>query len=336
MIILSRFVQVAPTLPLGELEAVLQAEKIDYWLLKGCKSYSLHKISRWKGICERLALTHEVYEVLSESETLEDLVSEKVVKQVNSPFWVNFKCLEKPCRLEADETVKEVADRIWLSMKEIGKEPSVKPGSKEQIYVLETREKIYLARNLCKVDKKQFEQRAPPKRPAFMPVSMDPRIARAMVNLSRVRRGKKLLDPCCGTGGILLEAASIGCKVYGVDIDAKMVEATKKNLAHYGFYGSVKQGDCRNLSKVFHGRRNVFDAIVCDFPYGRATKKVPSDFYGECLEQMVKLLKPGCFMVISMDSELKAPEGTFLVELHKQRVHKSLTRYIHVFKKIEK
>ena len=78
------------------------------------------------------------------------------------------------------------------------------------------------------IDRSSFELRKVAERPFFSPVSLHPRYARALVNLTRAKRGQRLLDPFCGTGGILLEAASIGLRVSGSDISPEMVEGAKR------------------------------------------------------------------------------------------------------------
>jgi len=50
-----------------------------------------------------------------------------------------------------------------------------------------------------------------------------------MVNLSGARR--EVLDPFCGTGGVLIEAGLIGLEVYGFDIQQSMVEGCKEILS---------------------------------------------------------------------------------------------------------
>ena len=70
-------------------------------------------------------------------------------------------------------------------------------------------------------------------RPFFKPVSLDPRIARAMVNLAHPHTpdGRPALaDPLCGTGGVLIEAALLGVHSHGSDLDEEMVEGTQRNL----------------------------------------------------------------------------------------------------------
>ena len=119
-----------------------------------------------------------------------------------------------------------------------------------------------------------------------------------------------------------------------MDIAKECVEGARRNLKYYKLQASVKQGDCRKLELIFHGR-NLFDAVVTDLPYGRATRPLPEGFLEEFLDSVSKVLKPGCYAVISYNREIEAGRAFMLVELHRQRVHGSLTRHIHVFKKVK-
>jgi len=71
---------------------------------------------------------------------------------------------------------------------------------------------------------------------------LPPKLAQTIVNLAvGDRRGLEtvngkpdaaptLLDPFCGTGVVLQEAALMGIQVYGTDVDARMIDYTKGNL----------------------------------------------------------------------------------------------------------
>ena len=98
------------------------------------------------------------------------------------------------------------------------------------------------------------------KRPHVTSSSLPSRLARAIVNLT-ASPGDRLLDPCCGTGTIILEAAQMGINAVGYDINVRMVGATRKNLKHFGLSAEVHLGDARLIS----GR---YDVVVTDFPYG--------------------------------------------------------------------
>ena len=69
-------------------------------------------------------------------------------------------------------------------------------------------------------------------RPELQPTSLHPRLARALINLTGIRKGI-LLEPFCGAGGILLEAGLMGIKTVGYDIDKIVLKKCKINLNFY-------------------------------------------------------------------------------------------------------
>ena len=93
-------------------------------------------------------------------------------------------------------------------------------------------------------------------RPYFSPISIHPRIARSMVNLANCSPNDTVLDPFCGTGGILIEAADMGIKAKGMDLLEKMIVNSKGNLEHFGLEGKIKKGD------VKESKNQSFKAIV--------------------------------------------------------------------------
>lgn len=69
---------------------------------------------------------------------------------------------------------------------------------------------------------------ARPKTDSFVGM-LPPKLARMMVNLTTCSSGR-VLDPFCGTGVLLQEAALLGFDVYGTDLSEKMVRYSKENL----------------------------------------------------------------------------------------------------------
>lgn len=92
--------------------------------------------------------------------------------------------------------------------------------------------------------------------------SLDGRFSRGLVNL--VPSATSLLDPCCGAGSIVLEAASLGLDVRAADWKPAMVGMTNQNLSHFGYGADVERVDSR--THTFAG----VDAVVTDLPYGHA------------------------------------------------------------------
>jgi len=223
------------------------------------------------------------------------------------------------------------------------------PGSKVdlgkpdvRIYLFGTRDRLYASKVVHEVDRKGLEARAPKLRPIRSPVSMHPRLCRAMVNLARVREGDIVLDPFCGTGGTLIEASDMGMRAFGIDISEKMVFASKENLRHFGLKGSVVQGDAVDLSRSFEAMKlKTADALVSDLPYGRSTTlagRKQEDLVTRFVSEAYRALRPGRCMVLCINDErmlLRALKLTDfeIVERFERRVHRSLTRYIAVLRK---
>ncbi len=72
---------------------------------------------------------------------------------------------------------------------------------------------------------------ARPRTDAFVGM-LPPKLARIMINLSGITLDHPLtlLDPFCGTGVVLQEAALMGLNIYGTDLSEKMVAYSGENL----------------------------------------------------------------------------------------------------------
>lgn len=173
---------------------------------------------------------------------------------------------------------------------------------------------------------RDLQARKPQHRPFFHPSSLDPRLARALVNISGAT--SEVLDPFCGTGGILIEAGLMGLAPYGIDIEEKMVEGCRRNLAHYGVVGTVVLGDATDIGAAY-GRS--FESVVTDVPYGKSTviggqrdslyASAFSEIRGHCRSRAV-IVVPQSYDFASLGFTEKYH---FVI-----RVHKSLDRHIYV------
>ena len=174
---------------------------------------------------------------------------------------------------------------------------------------------------------RDFGQRRPTDRPFFQPGSMDPLLARALANAAGARPGATVLDPMCGTGGILVEAGTVGARVVGVDAQAKMARGSRENLAHCLEGGwDVARGDARSLPLA----DGAVDAVVFDTPYGRQSKIEGrlDRLVLEALEE-ARRVAPRCVVVGDRPWAQPAHEaGWKTVAAFDRPVHRSLTRYV--------
>jgi tRNA (guanine10-N2)-dimethyltransferase len=209
-----------------------------------------------------------------------------------------------------------------------------RPDIKVRVFVSD---KAHAGATLFEQDKRAIEGRRPVKRPFFSPITLHPKLARSLVNLSRVPNGGRVLDPFCGTGGILIEAGLMGMRVAGSDIDWTMVEGARQNLGHYGIAEArLFQSDIGEVPLSI-GELEV-DAVVTDVPYGRASgtrgEKV-AGIYGRLFGTASSLLGSGKRLVVAVhDPALMPAHADFkLAQSFEARVHRSLTRNLMVFEK---
>ena len=105
---------------------------------------------------------------------------------------------------------------------------------------------------------------------------LPPKLARMMVNLTGVASGR-VLDPFCGTGVLLQEAALLGFDVYGTDLSEKMVRYSTENLDwltnRYSLDSKVviEQGDA-----MTHAWVGSLDAIATETYLGQPFSAPPS------------------------------------------------------------
>jgi len=173
----------------------------------------------------------------------------------------------------------------------------------------------------------EFNQRTPSKRDYFMPTSMHPLLARAMVNLSRTRPSSLFLDPFLGTGGLLIEAERIGCQCIGSDVKIAVIRGARKNVSKKS---SLLVADSRWIPLRW------IQCISTDPPYGKNSsvlgelKMVLEGF----LKETKRLLNRDRWFCFATDSNTnhKFCTGSLNLKDYDYYVHRSLSRRIWVGK----
>lgn len=261
-----------------------------------------------KGQLKRLALTHEVSELIERSDKLETDYRPEETYAVRA------------FDLTGEADTKEVERRLG---KEIGNDQNQvdleEPDETIRVYISE--EEYVIGKLVEDINRSLFEKRKNQNRPFSSPVSLDPVLARVLVNLTGVKPGGKLIDPFCGTGGILIEAGLCGIDVYGTDMQKDMVKGTRENLEEYGvIIYSIKQAEIEGVEQVFDQK---FDAVVADLPYGKASKTEGNPV--ESFLEVAPELTDGKVVFMSDQDSINDLEPEF--EIY---VHKNLTRYIYI------
>jgi len=188
---------------------------------------------------------------------------------------------------------------------------------------------------------RDFGTRRPTDKPFFQPGSMDPLLARAVANLAGARPGRLVVDPMCGTGGVLVEAGLVGADVLGNDAQAKMARGARENLTHYlegespvgvprGEFGVVR-GDATRLPVA----GDAADAVLFDAPYGRQSKIASESLaglVGDALSEAKRVAPRGVLVADRSWEESAADAGWTVTDRFERRVHRSLTRHVHVLR----
>lgn len=109
---------------------------------------------------------------------------------------------------------------------------------------------------------------------------LPPKLAQIIINLSGFQPGNSLLDPFCGTGVVLQEALLAGAKkVYGSDLESRMIEYSDKNLNWLTMNQSseqiwaLKTADATNENWAWAD----FDTVACETYLGRPLSSAPDD-----------------------------------------------------------
>lgn len=150
--------------------------------------------------------------------------------------------------------------------------------------------------------------------------SLASRLARTIVNLV-AKPSDRLIDPCCGMGTIILEAAQMGIHVTGYDINKKMVFSARKNFEYFNLVGRIEHGDARKIS-------GKYDALVTDLPYGINTQ-ADEQLYRDILRN-ARSLADKIAVVAAEDMTEFLQELSIEVEQVIPAYKPNFTRYVHV------
>jgi len=319
----------------AEILACLEAEKINYKVIESNEDVLVVNTDAENNCIEkiagRLSLTFNIDEMMfSCSPSPTEIKRNAIENHIKKNGSIAMRCKNRSNTIDSRSIVQILANIYSKNRKVTLENPDI------EVRGLITNSAIYVGLKLSEVNRSQFKNRKAQHRPFFSPISLHPKLARVMVNLSSIKRRETLLDPFCGTGGILIEAGLIGARVVGSDIEDKMVEGCKKNLDFYNI--TDYELFCSDIGDITKHVPEV-DAVVTDFPYGKATTTKGEDIY-KLYERAFKniscILKENGRAVIGLSNKemLRLGEKYFsLMEKYGIRVHRSLTRYFAVFKK---
>lgn len=131
------------------------------------------------------------------------------------------------------------------------------------------------------------------QKPKNYSTALSTRVARAVVNIAvPVIVGKKVIDPCCGIGTVLIEAKSMEIDIVGRDINPLAAIGARENIRYFGFDCPVTLGDIRNVTENY-------DVAIVDMPYNLCSVLTPEEAL-EMLSSVKKFAKRA--LVISVET----------------------------------
>jgi len=322
-----------PTIPKKEIFATIESYQIQFYIIYEDDNVLILEIESNDQILSllstRLAFTHTISEFIFSSSINQE---EIMILAKSNP------CIEKGTiairyknRSQSQDSKKIVQNLASVYTKNRIVDLN---GPDVEIYVIITDKKIYIGRLIISFDRKQFEKRKVKYRPFFSPISLHPKLARALVNLTHVTSESCVLDPFCGTGGFLIEAGLIGCKLYGSDIQFEMIDGSIKNLESYNI--KFKDVFISDVGELNRNLKKKVDAVITDAPYGKSTttkNESLQSLYLRSFESIASILTLNGYVAIGLPD--KSYENLFkkyfqLKEMIILPVHRSLTRYFYI------
>jgi tRNA (guanine10-N2)-dimethyltransferase len=226
-------------------------------------------------------------------------------------FSIDFRGLRENGELTRREAIIAVADAMGAAKPDL-RHPTLR------LLLAEQTGEVWLGEIVTEPDKSYDRHDAKPHRTS---ASLASRMARALVNLAGPD-ATSIVDPCCGTGSILLEACHLGLSAVGADRSKRCFGMSSKNVAHFGYAARVEHADASDLSAA------GADAVVTDLPYGRNLVADPDNIRG-ILEACVATAPIGVFVAGEDITEVLGEVGYGAVSLHRVRKYNAFTRFIH-------
>ncbi len=131
-----------------------------------------------------------------------------------------------------------------------------------------------------------------------LPASIHPANAAGVLEMVRpwLKEEALVADPCCGSGTMLLERAQIGsCRLMGVDIEPRAIEAARQNLQAARQPAELYLQDAR-----FWQPPEPLDEIISNLPFGNRVggHKSNQKLYESLVQNLSSWLRPGGIAVL--------------------------------------
>lgn len=315
-------------MPLAEAVRCIESETEDHEIVGSGPGYLIASFpyEYLDTIADRIALTHSVGRYLGSYDPADtsNLSNSELPEGSFAIKAKRFQGLMKD--VDSQKIIRDIGGLL-------SKHNTVNLKEPDTIVRMQMCDKIHLYIEEKVTDNDLLEKRKVGERPFFSPISLHPRYARALINLTGVKRGGTVLDPFCGTGGIVIEAAEMGMHAIATDFDEEMIIGCQENMEFYGL--KLKDFETMDISDIAE-RFSDIDAVATDPPYGRSTKTGGENIdhiYDRAMHAIPKVLTPEGRAGIVLPHTISC-NTMELENVYAQYVHGSLSRYYHIFHNI--
>ncbi|MFW3145869.1 MAG: RsmD family RNA methyltransferase [Thermoplasmatota archaeon] len=295
-----------------------------------------------EGLAERSALCHFTGDLYSmSSEDLGDILRAVRNMLESLPVDIAVTLKVKAAGADGGPAASQLFDGAVALMKDLGIKVRHRSPDREMFLVLDGGTS-YIGWITGRSARKELRGRSGSKLPFNRPIVMDPVLARAMVNITGLPPGRRVLDPFLGPGGLAIEAAKLGLHVIGIERDPVIFQGARSNFEHHGLSGYVSaySGDSRKMDGLIGaGELRDIDGIITDPPFGRSAATM-----GEKADSLLKevIAKAGGYLKKGSPLVLDSPESSVLEEIPgfrmenmiPIRVHRSMTRHVALMLKL--
>jgi tRNA G10 N-methylase Trm11 len=189
-------------------------------------------------------------------------------------------------------------EKLKASEKKLRREISSQNGEKnsivssgslidEQYFLFGSKEELFFGKIIEKCNYKKIEERDMKKPVRRQELSISPRLAKIMINLSEIKIGQTLLDPFCGIGVILQEALLQKIKTIGIDKNKEAIVGARNNLEWFKFSKENYSLITSDSAKIKIKPVNV---LVTEPNFGETLKKIPSSEQAKKMQQKFERL----------------------------------------------
>ncbi|NWY33426.1 THUM2 protein, partial [Pheucticus melanocephalus] len=130
-------------------------------------------------------------------------------------------------------------------------------------------------------------------------------VAWAMASLAEIRAGALVLDPMCGLGTILLEAAKEWPEAWywGADISDSQLEGADGNIRAADLVDKIELLKASVTALPLPSES--FDSVISDIPFGKKFKTTSdAQLLPDLLQEMERVLRVGGTLVLLLSQEL--------------------------------